>query len=192
MPYVTDTAYPRLKAHPTAKKLDEIYIPNLFEVAFAEECTCQPAPRVGLVLLLKTFQRLGYFVRYAEIPSLIVSRIARCAGYSMVLEGMVTYDASTAHDHHIALVRAFIGTTAYGHAARQIIVEASLKAARTRDDLAAIIYYRKGVSDNFCANVADSPVWGLGKKPPPAPWSPTAWWRPTQHHFQASWHPGGA
>ena len=38
-----------------------------------------------------------------------------------------------------ALVRAFIGVTAYGHAARQIMVEASLEAARTRDDLAHII-----------------------------------------------------
>jgi hypothetical protein len=58
MPYVTDTASPRLKAHPTAKELDEIYTPNLFEVVFAEERTRQPAPRVGLLLLLKTFQRL--------------------------------------------------------------------------------------------------------------------------------------
>jgi hypothetical protein len=147
--------------------------PNLFEVVFAEERTRQPTLRVGLVLLLKTFQRLGYFVPYAEIPSLIVSHIARCAGYSGVPEGMVASDASTAPHRHMALVRAFIGVTAYGHAARQIMVEARLEAARTRDDLADIIYYRKVVSDGFCANVAYTPVWGLGT-PPPAPLSPTA------------------
>ena len=78
--------------------------------------------RSSLVLLLKTFQRLGYFVPYAEIPSLIVSHIARCAGYSGVPEGMVASDASTARDRHMALVRAFIGVTAYGHAACQILV----------------------------------------------------------------------
>jgi hypothetical protein len=165
MPYVTDTAYPCLKAHPTAKELGEIYTPNLFEVALAEERTRQPAPRVGLVLLLKTFQRLGYFVPYAEIPSLIVSHIARCAGYSGVPEGMVASDASTTRDRHMALVRAFIDVTAYGHAARQIMVEARLKAARTRDDLADTIYYRRVVSDGFCANVAYTPVWGLGTPP---------------------------
>jgi Domain of unknown function (DUF4158) len=139
MPYVTDTAYSRLKAHPTAKELDEIYTPNLFEVVFAEERTRQPAPRVGLLLLLKMFQRLGYFVPYAEIPPPIVSHVARCAGYLGVPEGMVAYDASTARDRHMALVRAFIGVTAYGSAARKIMVEASLEAARTRDDLADII-----------------------------------------------------
>jgi hypothetical protein len=52
---------------------------------------------------------------------------------------MVAYDASTARDRHMALVRASIGVTAYGSAARKIIVEASLEAARTRDDLADII-----------------------------------------------------
>jgi hypothetical protein len=97
----TDAAYPRLKAHPTAIELDEIYTPNLFEMDFAEERTRQPAPRVGLLLLSKTFQRQGYFVPYAEIPPRIVSHIARCAGYSGVLEGMVAYDAITARDHHI-------------------------------------------------------------------------------------------
>jgi hypothetical protein len=100
-------------------------------VVFAEERTCQPAPRVGLLLLLKTFQRLGYFVPYAEIPPSIVSHMARCAGYPGVPEGMMAYDASTARDRHMALVRAFVGVMAYGHAARQIIVAASLEAART-------------------------------------------------------------
>lgn len=52
---------------------------------------------------------------------------------------MVAYDASTARDHHMALVRAFVGVTVHSHTARQIIVEASLQAACTRDDLADII-----------------------------------------------------
>ena len=128
---------------------------------------------------------------YAEIPSLIVSHIARCAGCSGVPEGMVASDASTAPHRHMALVRAFIDVMAYGHAARQIMVEARLEAARTRDGLADIIYYRKVVSDGVCANVAYTPVWGLGT-PPPAPLSPTTWWAPTQHHFQVSWRPAGA
>jgi hypothetical protein len=45
------------------------------------------------------------------------------------------------------------------------MVEASLKAALTRDDLADIIYYRKVISDSFCANVAYTPVWRLGDPP---------------------------
>lgn len=53
----SDTAYPLLKAGPSARELDELYTPSLFEIGFAEKRTREPAPRVGL-LLLKTFQRL--------------------------------------------------------------------------------------------------------------------------------------
>jgi hypothetical protein len=139
MPSASDTAYPRLKANPTAKELDEIYTPNIFELVFVDKRTRQPAPRMGLLLLLKTFQRLGYFVRYADIPQPIVQHIAQFAGYSDVPERMAAYDASTVRDRHMALVRSFVGVSAYGHAARRVIVEASLEAARTRDDLTDII-----------------------------------------------------
>jgi TnpA family transposase len=139
MPSASDTAYPRLKANPTAKELDEIYTPNIFELVFADKRTRQPAPRIGLLLLLKTFQRLGYFVRYADIPQPIVRHITQSAGHSEVPERMAAYDASTVRDRHMALVRSFVGVSAYGHAARRVIVEASLEAARTRDDLTDII-----------------------------------------------------
>jgi hypothetical protein len=44
-------------------------------------------------------------------------------------------DASTASDRHTALIREFLGVTAYGPAAREVVVETCLQAARTRDDL---------------------------------------------------------
>ena len=139
MPSASDSAYPRLKANPSATELGEIYTPNIFELVFAAERTRKPALQVGLLLLLKTFQRLGYFVRYAEIPAAIISHIARCADYPDVPKGLDTYDASAARARHMTLVRNFVGVTAYGYAARKIVVDASLQAARTRDDLPDII-----------------------------------------------------
>ena len=66
MPSASDTAYPRLKANPSQKDLDEIYTPTDYELIFATERTKHPAWRVGLLLMLKTFQRLGYFVSSAK------------------------------------------------------------------------------------------------------------------------------
>ena len=43
--------------------------------------------------------------------------------------------ASTARDRHTTLIREFLGVTAYGPAAREVVVETCLQAARTRDDL---------------------------------------------------------
>jgi hypothetical protein len=139
MPSASDGAYPRLKANPSATELGEIYTPNIFELVFAAESTRKPALQVGLLLLLKTFQRLGYFVRYAEIPAAIISHIARCADYPDMPKGLDTYDASAARARHMTLVRNFVGVKAYGYEARKIVVDASLQAARTRDDLPDII-----------------------------------------------------
>jgi hypothetical protein len=74
-----------------------------------------------------------------EVPPPIVAHIRRCAGYTGVPAGMATYEASTARDRHMALVRAFVRVTAYGPTVRKIVVEASREAARTHDDLADII-----------------------------------------------------
>jgi hypothetical protein len=41
----------------------------------------------------------------------------------------------------MTLVRNFVGVTAYGYAARKIVVDSSLQAARTRDDLPDIINF---------------------------------------------------
>jgi Domain of unknown function (DUF4158) len=75
MPSVSDTAYPRLKINPSAKELNELYTPTVYELAFARERARQPLQRAGLLLLLKTFQRLGYFAVCAEIPAPIIGHV---------------------------------------------------------------------------------------------------------------------
>jgi hypothetical protein len=45
----SDTAYPVLKANPSARELTEIFTPTLFELAFAEERAREPVPMVGSV-----------------------------------------------------------------------------------------------------------------------------------------------
>ena len=37
MPSMMDTAYPRLKAHPTPKELEDCYTATLFELSWAEK-----------------------------------------------------------------------------------------------------------------------------------------------------------
>src|SRR6516165_4813495 len=139
MPSISDTAYPRLKINPSAKELNELYTPTVYELAFARERARQPLQRAGLLLLLKTFQRLGYFAACAEIPAPIIRHVFRCAALAELPEQLQVYDASTARDRHTALIREFLGVTAYGPAAREVVVETCMQAARTRDDLPDLI-----------------------------------------------------
>ena len=76
--------------------MGEIYMPNIFELVFAAERTRKPALQVGRSLLLKTFQGLGRFVRYAEMPAAIISHIGGCADYPDVAKELDTDDASAA------------------------------------------------------------------------------------------------
>ena len=50
MPSVSDTAYPRFKINPSAKDLNELYTPTVYELAFARERARQPLQRGGLQL----------------------------------------------------------------------------------------------------------------------------------------------
>ena len=127
MPSASDTAYACLKINPSTKEFNELYSPTVYELAFARDRARQPMQRAGLLLLLKTFQRLGYFVGCAEIPIPIAPCIPlRSLHHSP--EQLQAYDASTARDRHTALIREFLGITAYGPAARQAVIETCLHA----------------------------------------------------------------
>jgi hypothetical protein len=117
----------------------QLYTPTVYELAFARERARQPLQRAGLLLLLKTFQRLGYFALCAEIPAPIIRHIFRRAGLVELPEQLQAYDASMARDRHTTLIREFLGVTADGPPAREVVVETCLQAARTRHDLPDLI-----------------------------------------------------
>ncbi len=134
----TDTAYPVLKPSPSERELNDIFTPTLWELAFAEERTKEPAPNVGLLLLLKTFQRLGYFVRLEDIPASITRHVSKAAGHKEVPAGLAAYEASTARYRHMVFGTFLAGDHALrpGRTARDGGSEC--QASRVREDLADI------------------------------------------------------
>jgi hypothetical protein len=48
---------------------------------FAESRTREASPRIALLAMLKTFQRLGYFVKLTDISQVILRQVAQTAGY---------------------------------------------------------------------------------------------------------------
>ncbi len=76
MPSISDTAYPRLKANPSQKDLEQIFTPTQEEKKFAWEHTSKEIQTVRLLTWLKVFQRLGYFAAANEIPVRIIEYIA--------------------------------------------------------------------------------------------------------------------
>jgi hypothetical protein len=66
-----DTASPRLKSHPSPRALVTGYTLAKDEVALAEGVIRSEIARLAFLILLKTFQRLGYFVQLRDVPRTI-------------------------------------------------------------------------------------------------------------------------
>lgn len=76
MPSAHDTAYPRLKSSITQNELDRYYKPTEAELALALSSTSGVIGRLSFLILLKTFQRLGYFVMLSDVPERVVAHLA--------------------------------------------------------------------------------------------------------------------
>ena len=130
-----DTAYPLLKPSPSERELDEVYTPTLFELSFAERRTREPVPHLGL-LVLKTFQRLGYFVKLAEVPKSVIRHIVATAGYAEVPEELTRYDNGSLRFRRMTDVLFWVGVMPYDRSARRSMLQACVEASRVREDLA--------------------------------------------------------
>jgi TnpA family transposase len=140
MPVIVETAYPRLSSTPTNAELETWFTPTPEDLAFADRHSRRslPAPRIALLVLLKTFQRLGYFPRLAEVPIPILLRVARSTARAEIPEGLHAYDVPSHRKRLMARIRAFLDVSAFDAAARRIMIGACLEAARSRDDPADI------------------------------------------------------
>ncbi len=134
-----DTAYPRLKSHPTATDLAAAYTPTWDEVMLANTTTAGMRTRVCFLVLFKTYQRLGYPVLLADVPEPIVTHIAQSVGVAAAPPSIAGYDTSGTRQRHLGAIRAYLGVTPWGQPARRCMLVAVREAARTKNDLADLI-----------------------------------------------------
>jgi hypothetical protein len=139
LPTIQETAYPRLKSSVSARDLTAIYTPTPQEIALAEQVTRGEVAYLGFLVLLKIFQRLGYFLPLNQVPSAIVEHIAALTGTTIALAELPNYDVSGTRFRHISLIRKSLHIQPYGKEARHALLLAMSEAARTKEELADII-----------------------------------------------------
>jgi len=138
MPGVNDTAYPRLKSSYTEKELEKYFTPDLFEFSFAQRSVHGRESRLQLLILLKTFQRLGYFVPLREVPERLIAHIAKLLKFKKT-PSLDDYEDSGNRRRHVALVREFMRVQPFEDGAKRILLDACREAALTKEDPADII-----------------------------------------------------
>lgn len=72
MPSIEETAYPRLKSNPSLEALETIYTPTAEEIALTRRTVRGELATVGFLVLLKTFQTVGYLMQIAQVPNAII------------------------------------------------------------------------------------------------------------------------
>ena len=135
----SDTAYPRFKSRPSPAELERFYTPCENERLFCDSHTRSQATRQGFVLLLKTYQRLGYFVTSAQVPDAIVAHIAAAMNEPDDRDGLRQCDSSQARRKHLAAVREFLGVKPFDEDGKALMRAAFCEAALAKEDVADLI-----------------------------------------------------
>jgi TnpA family transposase len=137
MASIERTAYPRFTPAPSSKDLLTLYTPTEEEVSFAQHATRSPSHQLTALVLLKTFQRLGYFPHLSDVPETIVQHLRSVRHWGEdVTVGFP--EPRTLYRHH-RLIREYLGVTAFGQAARHVAARAVYAAAQTMDNPADLI-----------------------------------------------------
>jgi TnpA family transposase len=135
----SDTAYPRFKTHLTQAELEQFYTPTDEELAFCINATRLPTTQFGFLVLLKTFQRLGYFVLSNEVPEAIIEYIATIIKSRNDREGLHRYDQSEIRRNHLRLVRRFLDVKPFSSQGKTLLRVTLSETALTKEDIADIL-----------------------------------------------------
>lgn len=132
MASIERTAYPHFKRSPSARELEALYTPTTDELSFARTIARKAQPQFGLLLLLKAFQRLGYFPAVDEIPAAIVQHVRIAA--EIDLETPPVYaELRTLYRHHQA-IQERLGVSVRGEQGLRVGSEAMAAAAEVMDN----------------------------------------------------------
>ncbi len=139
MPRIDETAYRQLKAAPTEQELRELYTPTLDERHLARQHTTGQPALVAFLVLLKTFQHLGYAVALSSVPMVIVSHIAKQMECQVTEQDLITYDLSGTRRRHLQVIRSHLQIVAEGSAMREAMEQAMREACESKDEVIDLI-----------------------------------------------------
>ena len=137
MTSVERTAYPRFKRYFTTKELTDIYTPTKAEIAFSYSTTKGQGNIFNLIVVLKAFQRLGYFPKLSDIPNPIVNHIRSCL--KLPNEIVLGYDNSKTMYRHRTAIREHLQVTPFNKVALHKAAKSIHESAQVMDNPADLM-----------------------------------------------------
>ena len=139
MPGMHETVYPRFKSSISEKELNDIYTPTQEEMIFSQKVSRGDNAKLCFLIMLKSFQRLGYFISLTNLPQAIIQHISNVTNIIVSSEVIENYNKSGTRLRHVQVIREYLNIKPYGSDARHIIIRAIGAAARTKDEPSDLI-----------------------------------------------------
>jgi len=136
MTAVERTAYPRFKSHPSAQELATLYTPTPEEVNFVQSQTRSKSGVLRLMLLLKAFQRLGYFPPSEVIPVPVITHLRSYLKLNSWVSAVSTLPTRYRYQQAI---RDYLNVTPYNREAQKLVAGVIAAAAEVKDHPADLI-----------------------------------------------------
>jgi TnpA family transposase len=140
MALVDRTAYPRLPAAVSARELAEAFTPTVQETSWACAKVAGPGTRLALLVMLKCYQRLGYFPRLERVPPEVAGHVhARAAELSGERTGPLGRQPDRMVRRCRELVREHAGAVWDPERVRAVAEAAMRQALQSKDNPADVI-----------------------------------------------------
>lgn len=137
MTSIERTAYPRFKRQFTTKELTEIYTPTSSEIAFAYSTTKGENNILNLLVILKSFQRLGYFPSISDIPLKIINHIRSHLKFKSDI--VLGYENKKTMYRHRTAIREYLQVKSFNQTALHLAVSAVNESATVMDNPADLM-----------------------------------------------------
>ena len=139
MTQIHETAYPRIRSNVTEKELDEIYTPSEEDIKYSRRHTFNSISQLHFLVMLKAFQRLGYFPKIDHIDKPIIDHIANKANLNVASSHLQDNTIIRPLWKHYGLIRSYLDIKPFINEAYRILQSALITASRFKDIIADII-----------------------------------------------------
>jgi TnpA family transposase len=136
MTTIERTAYPTFKASLNSTELEAFYTPSAAEVAFAQAEARTRSGQLSMLVLLKAFQRLGYFPIAAAIP---ISIIQHLRVYLQWHDFISAVPSRRSLRRYHAAIRRYLAVKPYDQPAQAFLAAHLAAIALTKDHPADLI-----------------------------------------------------
>ena len=136
MTLIDRTAYPRFKQYPSPKELAELYKPTETEIKLVKSRTKSHSGFLCFVVMLKSFQRLGYFPHPECVP---IAAIKYIRSYFKSQDWVETIPSERQRYNYQNAIREYLGVKQYNKPAQRLIAIAVADSAEVKDHPADLI-----------------------------------------------------